>query len=207
MAPANTSIWLSGDGPALYESSSFLIWLSTAVRAAPLDEIAYCTPEIQRVGTADCKVDYSYEYPSVRPQAACWYGMVRNPVIAKGYPVTPRSPGEQGLELTFNMMTVLAQTPYLALFEGATMLKGFSTILSLIKQAGTSFTWHFLIDRHRRRIPYMEGLEVTEMRLEVEESDLQAGRHFVGWSPCVDIIAGMYCAFNNTFLSPSLTVV
>jgi hypothetical protein len=211
MTYTSTSIRLRGDVQALFESSTFLVWLSTAIRAAPLDQIAYCTPELQRTGTASCRVTYNYEYPSFRPSARCWYGMVRNPVIANGYPVTPRSTEERGLEIPFSMMTVLAQTPYLTLFEGATILKGFTTILSLINQAGTLFTWHFLINRDRKRMPYTAGLEVTETHLNVKESDMQAGRHFVGWSPCVDMLAGVYCALGiNTIDVPyalSLTIV
>jgi hypothetical protein len=125
--------------------------------------------------------------------------MFRNPVIAEGYPITPRSTGEQGLEVSFPMMATLAQTPYLTCFGGATILKGFSTILSLTKRAGSSFTWHFLIDQQRRRMPYNEGLSATEVREHVAESDLQSGRHFVGWTPCIDLLAGKYHASSVFF--------
>jgi hypothetical protein len=90
------------------------------------------------------------------------------------------------------MMAILAQTPFATRFEGATMLKGFSTILSLVKRAGTSFTWHFLVDQQRKRMPYSEGLKVTELQQEIGQHDLQMGRHFVGWTPCVDMLAGKH---------------
>jgi hypothetical protein len=125
--------------------------------------------------------------------------MFRNPVIAEGYPITPRSTGEQGLEVSFPMMATLAQTPYLTCFGGASILKGFSTILSLTKRAGSSFTWHFLIDQQRRRMPYNEGLNVTEVREQIAECDLQSGRHFVGWTPCIDVLAGKYHASSMFF--------
>lgn len=94
--------------------------------------------------------------------------------------------------MPLSMMTVLAQTPFATSFEGATMLKGFSTILSLTKRAGESFTWHFLIDQQCKRMPYGEGLKVTDLRQAVEGHDLEMGRHFVGWTPCVDTLAGEY---------------
>jgi hypothetical protein len=99
--------------------------------------------------------------------------------------------------MPLSMMAVLAQTPFATCFEGATMLKGFSTILSLTKRAGACFTWHFLIDQQRKRMPYGEGLKVTKLRQAVEEHDLERGRHFVGWTPCVDTLAGEYHTINE----------
>lgn len=118
--------------------------------------------------------------------------MFRNPVIAEGYPITPRSSGEHGLEMPFPMMAILARTPFRATFGGATLLKGFSTILSLTKRAGASFTWHFLIDQHQGPMTYNRGLEATELQQEVGEDDLQTGRHFVGWTPRIDKLAGKW---------------
>lgn len=116
--------------------------------------------------------------------------MFHNPVVAMGYPIAPRSAVDAGLEMPFSMMAILAQTPFAASFYGRTVLKGFSTILSLVKRAGDLFTWHFLIDKERKRMPYNEVLRVTGLQMQVGEQDLQMGRHIVGWTPSVDVLAG-----------------
>jgi hypothetical protein len=59
-----------------------------------------------------------------------------------------------------------------------------------VKETGKSFVWHFLIDRDRERMTYNKGLGATALRTEVEEVHLQAGRHFVGWTRNVDVLAG-----------------
>ena len=155
-------------------------------------------PEIRRADAAGCRVTHRFPRPSRDLGQTCWHGMFRNPVIAHGYPIAPRPVNEQGLEMPFSMMAALAQTPFATCFEGATMLKGFSTILSLTKRAGASFTWHFLIDQQRKRMPYGEGLKATGLRQTVEGRDLQMGRHFVGWTTCVDKLTGEYHALSES---------
>lgn len=189
-ARSSTSVRLRGDTSTIVESGTFFIWLSTAVRAAPEEKMAYCTPEIQLVDAANCKVTYHLSRLSHSASQTCWQEMFRNPVVAHGYPIAPRQDEEQGLGIPFSMMAILAQTPFVTSFQGATILKGFSTILSLTQRAGAAFTWHFLIDRQRQRMTYSEGLSVTELRQEVGEHELQMGRHFVGWTPCVEMLAG-----------------
>lgn len=196
LTEAGTLVRLRGDVPALIESSTFIVWLSTAVRAAPEGCLAYCRPEIFQVDNASWKITHRYPESSREPKMTCWHKMFRNPVIAEGYTIAPRSMSEKGVEMSFSMMAILAQTPFVTCFEGTTMLKGFSTILSLTERASASFVWHFLIDQHRKRMPYDEGLRITGLRQEIHEQDLQRGRHFVGWTPCVDMLAGKYHATN-----------
>jgi hypothetical protein len=188
--PAKTSIKLRGEISALIEGSTFLVWLSTAIRAAPQDRLCYCTADIQQIGTASAAIIYTYDiFPQILP-AGCWCEMFRNPVVTKGYSITPRPTGKHGLEMSFDMMTILAQTPFLASFAGATILKGYSTILSLSRCEEKFFNWHFLIDQSRQRMPYNEGLRAAQTGLIVNENDLRTGRHFVGWTPNVNVLAG-----------------
>lgn len=188
--PAKTSIKLQGDVSAMIEGSTLLVWLSTAIRAAPQDQLCYCTADIQQIGTASAAVTYTYDLFPRKSPAGCWCEMFRNPVVTKGYSITPRPTGKCGLEMSFDMMTILAQTPFLASFAGATILKGYSTILSLSQHEEEIFNWHFLIDRSRQRMPYNEGLRVAQTGLAVNEDHLHTGRHFVGWTPNVNVLAG-----------------
>lgn len=192
------SVTLQGSAQDLIESCTFFVWLSTAVRAAPSGELAYCVPEL-RYGdsTTTCVITHIFTIPKLKLQATCWHKMFHNPVIAMGYPITPRGAEEQGLEMPFSMMAVLAQTPFAASFQGATVLKGFSTILSLVKRTGNLFSWHFLIDKERKRMPYNEGLRITRLQMQVGEQDLQMGRHIVGWTPSIDVFAGRLPLYNG----------
>jgi hypothetical protein len=39
-------------------------------------------------------------------------------------------------------------------------------------------------------MPYNEGLRAAQTGLIVNENDLRTGRHFVGWTPNVNVLAG-----------------
>jgi hypothetical protein len=62
--------------------------------------------------------------------------MFRNPVVAKGYLILSRSESSIGLEILLNMMAGLARTQHANTFNGKLFIKGFSTMLVLMKHSG-----------------------------------------------------------------------
>lgn len=120
----------------------------------------------------------------------CWRKMFHNPVLAYGYPTRARHPGEQGLELSLQMMLLLGQTPWITSFEGTTMLKGFNSLFVPMACPDSSILWHFLLNQDETRMSYDQGLEATSEEYSLDNAALQSCRHFVGWTPAADVLAG-----------------
>jgi hypothetical protein len=128
-----TTIDTVGDPLFLAETAEIMVWLSTACRAsAAHDEIQVGRMDLQQVKDYRNNVSFVGELTledvtasgdeGVSP-ATCWHGMFRNPVIAHGYPIPSRSPQEQGLELSIDLMLTMAQAFYGVIYCGVLMLR------------------------------------------------------------------------------------
>ncbi|KAK3628387.1 hypothetical protein LTR56_018655 [Elasticomyces elasticus] len=120
----------------------------------------------------------------------CWRKLFKNPVIALGYSIPARKLGEVGLELSLHMMMVLGQTLCAAAFAGRSMLKGYNSLFVPTSRIGSSIIWHFLVNEDRSRLPYNDGIAATANAYLIDQDTLEKGRHFVGWTPTADVLAG-----------------
>ncbi|TKA61242.1 hypothetical protein B0A55_12217, partial [Friedmanniomyces simplex] len=120
----------------------------------------------------------------------CWHRMFLNPVVIGGFRIPSRTDGEQGLELSLEMMVALGSTPDVTEFAGTTMLKGFNSLFVPTKRIGSSIVWHFIIREGGSRVSYNDGAAVARQDGVIEPSALQTARHFVGWTPVADQLAG-----------------
>lgn len=179
------------------EICEIVTWLATACRASPSpDRISLCKPSVVADSPGKppgCLVRFTsedIEAELLQRKNVCWRKLFQNPVIADGYPVCARGPGEEGLELLLQMMLLLGQAPWITLYEGATMLKGFNSLFVPMACPGSSIFWHFLLDQDGSRLSYNRGLEEIMEVYALDDATLQSRRHFVGWTPAADILAG-----------------
>lgn len=121
---------------------------------------------------------------------ACWYHLFRNPIIAKGYPIPARESGERGLEISISIMAVLGNASWAIRFDRTLFLKGFSSLFAPMKRIGSSILWHFMTHADGKRMSYNEGLSLGPITDIFDPSLLEAGRHFVGWTPSANIFTG-----------------
>ena len=116
--------------------------------------------------------------------------MFRNPVVAEGYPVEARSASELGLEVPLDMMLALGQTPLMTVFDKVTLFKGFNTAFAPMMALGTSVIWHFLVNQNCARLAYDTVVATAQIQEPLDRCGIEGGRHFVGWTPVADVLAG-----------------
>ncbi len=126
-------------------------------------------------------------------RGCCWHSLFQNPVIVQGYPTSPRTHKEKGLEISLDLMAGLGNANYLTEFHGTPVLKGFFTMFVATACSGDSLVWHFLCSKDKKRISYSEALKYYPDGITGPKPKYSTGnttRHFVGWAPSVRRLAG-----------------
>jgi hypothetical protein len=116
--------------------------------------------------------------------------MFRNPTVAYGYPIPVRNNDENGLEVSLSIMACLGATPWVIDYSRTLFLKGFCSLLAPMMQVGQSIIWHFLLQIDGKRMSYNQGLALGPMTDGISWPLLGQSRHFVGWTPAAQILAG-----------------
>jgi hypothetical protein len=193
-----TTVVARGDQTALMELCEQLAWLSAALRPSPLSAgVCLSTPKLLNVCkdkpifgsipvitvSLGCNMD-TY-VPSM--DGTCWHALFRNLVAVTGFPILARSTNEQGLELPFDVMTILAGSQFATHYDATLILKGLFTMLVPTRRTEQTTTWHFLFSTGAKRLPYYafrEGFsEWTGVDgMSVHELETQRLRNFVGWT-------------------------
>lgn len=200
-----------GTRDSLAEVGEQLAWLGSAMRSSPTaNGPVYCFAQAQidrvklkRLGQdleSDpsakiyCSINFKIEQPEAHSgKGRCWYGLFRNPVIARGFPIPHRAENKTGIEIPLHIMAGLAQARRATTFNGRFSIKGFSTILVPTRKVGNLTLWHLLYNENRtrlsyldRRIPDLQDLSVKNISI----GDLEGSKHVLGWSSSVQIYAG-----------------
>ncbi|KAK5715949.1 hypothetical protein LTR15_009774 [Elasticomyces elasticus] len=203
-----TTFELYGRSELLLEAAEVITWLGSACRASQYpDRCSGCRPYItSELYTERFLVRFDEQSVNETDKAGtCWRKLFKNPVIALGYPIPARKLGEVGLELSLHMMMVLGQTLCAATFAGRSMLKGYNSLFVPTSCVGSSIIWHFLVNEDGSRLPYNDGIAASAAAdaYLLDQNTLESGRHFVGWTPAADILAGTKVASYNIERSQS----
>ena len=181
------------------ELCEIITWMAAACRASSSPcKTSACHPSVEPNAGSDvpgCFIRFSLqdvEADLLQQRNNCWRSLFQNPVIAYGYPIRAREPGEEGLQLSLQMMLLLGQAPRITSYQGTTMLKGFNSLFVPMACPGSSILWHFLLNQDETRISYNRGLEEISEPYALDSAILQSRRHFVGWTQAADVVAGMF---------------
>jgi hypothetical protein len=193
----STTAFLSGPPLFIAGAAEVLVWLSIACRASTTpDTIQSCHVHLVPATHGGADLSFKAELKTIEnpqeersPEAVCWHGMFRNPVIAHQYPIPTRKPQEKGLELSLDLMLSLARTFWAAIYDGLLMLKGFNTLLIPTLKLDGSIIWHFTVDRSGGRLSYNDG-EGSSCIDSFGDALLDGTRHFVGWTNCANYLVG-----------------
>lgn len=216
---ANSSTTLTveviGAANVVAEVGEQLAWLGAALRSSPLKQgVAWCRPVINDIrllkdipkehprAEIACEIDFIIDvqerYP-INLNGQCWQHLFRNPVIVEGYPI-PRRPDfdlNAGLEIPMNMMAGLAQAHRTSIFNGKTVLKGFSTMLVPTRYSGDVVIWHLLHRPDGNRISYLEC--ETFPTIDIWIPILEKARHILGWCSDMEFFGGKKnCSTNGS---------
>ena len=189
-----------GTRDSVAEIGEHFAWLGAALRSSPFDSgITYCTASIEKLPSRTetskitfkvSKADDLYETSN----GQCWQSMFRNPVIAKGFPITNRD-SVPGLEIPLYMMAGLIEASHVINFNNRVILKSFCAMLVPTKRIGNILLWHFIMNEDCSLISYYDNRIQTAEDPSIKGLDistLETLRHIVGWTSKVLNLAGRH---------------
>lgn len=164
------------------------IWMGAVFRVSGDQRVQYSTFNLEPPGP-------DYTWPSYftvtfdtselsNEEQSCWLPIFANPVIARGFPVSERENGEQGLEVPLEIMAALGGARHVTEFEGGLVLKGYSAMLVPIERHEQSIQWHLIRNTNDERMRYRQLRNECLNRATLEEVDYEAlrtTRAFLGW--------------------------
>ena len=195
-----TTIHVSGSPQGKLEIAEAYIWLATSCRAnGASDHPALCSPQLDEE-TLDLRFSYQ---PAIKAQpldnGSCWFGMLRNPVVATGYPIPQRSNHvhKKGLEVSIDMLVALSGANWATVFRGKFLFMGLRSALVPVWESESYIVWHFLGTdsadcpmTYDRAHAFHANASVSSVTTE-EIFGVQSRRHFVGiWTPSACVLAG-----------------
>lgn len=186
-APHQQSITVtvySSSPVTLLEACEVLCWAATVCRSSSTSSICRCSSRLHTQGNA-YHLDISpltgqIEGVETNANGMCWTKMFNNPMLVDGYPIPSREDNEAGLEISIDLMSVLADAHRATVFDGWLILKGFCTMLVHVARQASSSTWHFLGNNDLSWICYSKAQPFASPGGCFEY--LNQSRHFVGWT-------------------------
>jgi hypothetical protein len=212
MAESELHLTVSARSDVAVEFGEQLAWISSALHPTHSATKTYCTPYVKslvQTGQSSTSVSLNVEIShtiafsdnssTIDPAAAlttneCWESLFYSPTVVKGYPIQRRLASETGLEMSLEIMIILAQARGVTEFQKRPFIKGFSTMLVPVKQLGDILLWHVLIDKEGGHISYTDERLITMLSNDNScpcVDDLHLFRHVVGWCSRADNLIGM----------------
>lgn len=192
---------------SIVEVIEIIAWISCALRESTSpDKITYCTANLgvdqkctERDSSAEFLIDFTEEDLPAANSAellgcGCWLdGLMKNPVIARGFPTAGRPDGTSGLELPLEAMALLVGATQLTVFNNRMLVKGFNAAVVPTAYSDSVIQWHFLLNNDGTRLPYgdpriMEGPELLHAQAVAQ---VQKARHILGWTSAAAYNIGM----------------
>ena len=151
-----------GKSEPVIEIAQAFSWLSAVFRLPEYGKIMYSDLNIEIV--ADGMLGFSLPplEPVLEEEMCCWHPLFANSVIARGFPIPPRT-DQEGLEIDFNIMANLAATLYPLQCHGGLVMKGLSSVLIPKKQTGDSIQWHLVLG------PLDEKLSMAKVEVDMSQ--------------------------------------
>ena len=179
------------------------IWMAAALRVSCHQLVQYSTFNLEPHEMSMMTfLVVTFDHDGLSKEGeSCWLPIFRNPVIARGFPVPERENGEQGLEISLEILAALGGVRHVTEYQGGLVLKGFSTMFVPTKRYDHSIQWHLIKHRDDHRILYRELSSGHPKRAMVEEVDHQSlwnTRAFLGWWKSAEIHLGtIEAAYND----------
>ncbi|CAH0036425.1 unnamed protein product [Clonostachys rhizophaga] len=188
----------NGSSPSLAEVGEQLAWLAAALRSAPnrdWKQDVYCTPFIYNEempsDSVICKIGFDFQNIDKRSYPAnghCWHKLFTSPIVVGGYPIPSRPEACKGVEIPLNIMALLAGTNQINIFNGKTVIKGFSTLIYPTKKTADTIYWHLTGTNNEDRISYLS--ETPGHVGFIEKRELESRRCVLGWCSDAEFYAG-----------------
>ncbi|KAK0637398.1 hypothetical protein B0T17DRAFT_108930 [Bombardia bombarda] len=191
---------------SILEVVEVFAWMGAALREAYSPEsITYTIAHVwheEQSNHQDSKVQFRIDFSEENippnnntnfPRGDCWRSLLKNPVIARGFPVPFRPENMPGLEVPLGAMALLVDAARLTIFNNRAVLKGFNAaIYPTVYTDDSIIQWHFVVNEDGTRLPYSDGRihASPELSLPTPIPRIQASRHILGWAPKVSYNIG-----------------
>lgn len=187
-----THFTVSGNRGHVLEAAEVTVFLSTACRANALHNTAVgyrslVQSDAEPDQISRFELEWQMEPVAEDVQGGCWQAMVRNPVIAKGYPV-PLRQEQRGLELSRDLMLTLSQADWATTVKNVPILKGHRSALIPTALDCTSIVWHFLVSRDNSRMTYRQIADALGDECDDSDLNLEALQFMRHICHCVAIV-------------------
>lgn len=146
----------SGVVDSIAEVGQQVAWTGAALRFTPANfepGFYICYPSIvdtdwenngedsEPIFEFDFRLENSIEGTSITGR--CRYSTFKSLVLVTGFPIRAKPAQTAGLETSLDIMACLAGSHRVVEFDGKVVLKGFSTVLTAVKQTEDLFIWHY----------------------------------------------------------------
>ncbi|KAK5659549.1 hypothetical protein OQA88_751 [Cercophora sp. LCS_1] len=182
---------------SIVEAIEVLAWIGSSLReSSDPDRIKFSTAKLvmdEKAVKGHSSVQFTLSFaeeqclgPGVpgSPNGGCWLnGLLKNPVIAKGFPTRLRPKEVVGLEMPLGIMALLMDTTRLTLFNNRAFLKGFNAAIIPAVYEDSIMQWHFILNGDGERLRYEDERIGQSPKMAATEASarIQGARHFVGW--------------------------
>ena len=198
------------------EVASVLSWLCAAVRSS--DQKGISNSSVSVKGKERNKTSRVYikldPLELIKSNGTCWHEVFHHGVIAKDFPIPPRTTG-QGLEIPFADMALVCGCLGFVEYKQGLVVDGLDSILipRMMLIEDDAVQWHFESKiREGSRIAYTSDvLETVDMEpwhpgddSPVLPSHLLVKRCFLSWAEKSNIMVGTEEHFNSTTITHSL---
>jgi hypothetical protein len=199
---------------SIIEVIEVLAWIGAALRESTArGEITYSTTEIGVIREkleegepmskfflvfADEKIPDT-DTPSAQA-GGCWLrGLLKNPVIAKGFPTPLRPSDASGLEIPLEAMALLIDSSQLTIFNNRAVLKGFNAAAVPTAYSNSIIQWHFIVNQDGDRLGYGDVRIAESPKVSPTQviAKIQGARHIVGWTSAAAYNIGKFNTWFN----------
>ena len=190
-------------------------WIGAALRESTCsqDSFSYSIAELHVIDRAAVKTGGTHcdiifiemeidQDNIVLDTGACWHGLLKNPVVAEGFPISLRPDNTLGLEIPLDCMGLLVGASHLTVFDQEVVLKGFNaaTVATACVPDESIISWHFILNPEGNRLSYSDhrvsgigsGL-LSKLGPASALQKVQTARHVLGWATKVSYNFGMAC--------------
>jgi hypothetical protein len=194
--------------------ASILSWLCAAVRSSDHEGVSNSSVSVKGEKRDKASIVSIQMEPLelIKSNGTCWHEIFHHGVIAKDFPIPPRTAG-QGLEIPFADMALVCGCLGFVEYKKGLVVDGLNSILIPRKRLieDDALQWHFESKiREGSRVAYTSDvLETVDMEpwhvdgMPVPPSLLLAKRCFLSWAEKSNIMVGTEEHFNSTTITHS----
>ncbi|MCJ1358266.1 MAG: hypothetical protein MMC33_008265 [Icmadophila ericetorum] len=163
-----------------------LAWMAAIFRIPDYGALSLSRVFFEKVGKQTFRISLFNLQRLDHKSGSCWHPLFVNSVIGEGFSIPPRD-GEQGLEIPFEVMAVLARVWRPVEYQAGIILKGTSTALIPTSRSSisNSMQWHYVSTENQEEnvdtASIFKNSNVSKWHESRDLESLRTARTFLGF--------------------------